>query len=121
MFERVGEKIKGWAIIVFTLMMIASFVLAIVSWATIEDGEPYYVIGGFLYVIIGPLSAWLSSLILYGFGELIEESKAARKMLQIQVTGNNKDGINVTNFEEQLENIEKKENNLFSDEIVSFK
>lgn len=75
MFENVGEKIKSWASALFYITTIISVITAIVLWATIEEGEPFYVIGGFIFAILGPLSAWFSSLILYGFGELITTTK----------------------------------------------
>ena len=65
MFENVGEKIKSWASALFYITTIISIITAIVLWATIEEGEPFYVIGGFIFAILGPLSAWFSSLILY--------------------------------------------------------
>lgn len=75
MFEQVGEKIKTWAMALFWISVMISFVVAIVLWATIEEGEPFYVIGGFMFAILGPLSAWFSSLLVYGFGELIVTTK----------------------------------------------
>ena len=65
MFNNIGKKIKGLAIISSIIGWIVSLVGAIYCWA--ND----YVFIGFVVLIMGCLLSWLSSFLLYGFGELI--------------------------------------------------
>lgn len=70
MFNNVGGKIKAvakvtaWVGIVFCL--IYGFVLLVPA----DDTAPI----GLLIMTVGSLLSWMSSLVLYGFGELVENS-----------------------------------------------
>lgn len=80
MFENIGGKIKGLAVLVCSLGMIASVLYGIVL---ISDA--YYdmeIISGCLFIFVGPLIAWLSSCGIYGFGELIEKICGIHDMMQ---------------------------------------
>ena len=69
MYDNIGGKIKQWAKVVCIAEAIVAVIGAIVMMATAEDGT---MIGmGFLVLILGPLAAWVSSWLLYGFGEII--------------------------------------------------
>lgn len=84
MFNNIGEKIKKVAFVVFiicsTVCVLVGFTYIIASislGATTTYGETAsstYVLTGILYIIIGPLGSWLSSIVLYGFGELVSNS-----------------------------------------------
>ena len=66
MFENIGSKIKTVAIAAFVLGAVASVVLgAMLS----QQG-----IIGLFVAAIGVLTSWISSLALYGFGQLIENT-----------------------------------------------
>lgn len=80
MFERAGEKIKNWATTSFYVETIIYVIGAIAMWiVSINDGVDY-IWGGFVLLIFGPLSAYFTSLLLYGFGELVDTNK---KQLEI--------------------------------------
>lgn len=65
MYDEVGGKIKTLAKVIAWVGIIASVVVGIV---TISTGV------GILVLILGPLFSWLSTLVLYGFGQLIENT-----------------------------------------------
>lgn len=70
MFDNIGGKIKGVAA-AFTWIGIAlSSLTGLVVMFSNEDTP----LPGLLIIIIGCLASWLSSLTLYGFGQLIENS-----------------------------------------------
>lgn len=81
MFDNVGKKIKGVAKIFCWIGIIGSFIFPLtVILRLIND---YYgskeeklisLAISIAVLIIGPLLAWLGSLTLYGFGELIDKT-----------------------------------------------
>lgn len=78
MFENVGKKLKSLAkvmcvigIIVFIIAAIVLFVAA--SNSTTESLAYTNIYMGFACLIVGPLGSWISSLFVYGFGELIDK------------------------------------------------
>ena len=75
LFSDPGAKIKKVTQIVFWISCIACFVLAITLFghAAEEDGG-LYALWGFVTLLAGPLVSWISSLLLYAFGELVENS-----------------------------------------------
>lgn len=69
MFDNIGGKIKILAKVLCWVGIIGFVLSAIYVWVTIGR----YGVGlGFALFIIGPLVSWISSFLLYGFGELIE-------------------------------------------------
>lgn len=70
MHKEIGKKIKKMAIVIFVLEAILFFIGAIILMAINND----LFLVGILMMIIGPLLAWVSSFILYGFGELIDKT-----------------------------------------------
>lgn len=74
MFERPGEKLKTLAIIDFVIMLIASVVLAFIYGKSGYRNE--FNIGLFLLIAgVGSLTGYISALVLYAFGELIDSSE----------------------------------------------
>ena len=70
LYQNIGEKIKRWAIVIFIVEAIASVIGAIVIMVSAED---YWIlIVGLLVLFVGPLVAWVSSWLIYGFGELLD-------------------------------------------------
>jgi hypothetical protein len=65
MFDNIGSKIKGLAVTVFGIEAFASVILGIYN---LTDDE--FAIG-IILLLVGPINAWVSSWLLYGFGELI--------------------------------------------------
>ena len=69
-YENIGNKIKGLAQMAFVVEAIAAVITGIALMATDED----LILYGLLVLIVGPIIAWVSSWLLYGFGQLIENS-----------------------------------------------
>lgn len=72
LYENIGGKIKSWAKWIFIVEAIGSIIAGIVLAA--EEDILYIFIA-----IIGPFIAWVSSWILYAFGELVEDVGRIRK------------------------------------------
>ena len=70
MFDNIGGKIKGLAKAVFIVEAIAAVIAGIALIASDEDLIPI----GLLVLFIGPIVAWVSSWLLYGFGEIIDKT-----------------------------------------------
>lgn len=68
MYDNIGSKIKIVAQILFVLGVIGSIIFGFVICFGSEDFNAI----GFLYILLGGLISWLSTLLMYGFGELIE-------------------------------------------------
>ena len=68
MFDNIGGKIKILAQIFVWIGIIASVILGIILCNT--DVEWL----GVICIFLGPILCWISSMTLYGFGELIENS-----------------------------------------------
>ena len=71
MFDNIGSKIKGLA----SAVTWAGIILSIISGiAMIASSEGLLAFPAILVIAVGSLISWLSSLTLYGFGQLIENS-----------------------------------------------
>lgn len=81
MFKNIGGKIKGLASVIAWLGIIVSVVTGVIYMATAFDGVGI----GFLILVLGSLVSWISSWLLYGFGELIENTSKIAK----NITPNN--------------------------------
>ena len=66
MYDHIGGKIKILAKVTFAIVAIAS----IVGGFALLDGSDGL---SMILVICGPLISWISSLLLYGFGEIIDK------------------------------------------------
>lgn len=69
-YENIGNKIKGLAQMAFVVETIAAVITGIALMASDED----LILYGLLVLIVGPIIAWVSTWLLYGFGQLIENS-----------------------------------------------
>ena len=69
-YDNIGEKIKGLAKAFFFIGAIAAVFAGIFLMSDSEDT----VLWGLLMIIAGPIISWVSSWLLYGFGQLIENS-----------------------------------------------
>ena len=70
MFDNIGGKIKTLAKVVCWIGIIACIITGIVLMATNDD----LVLVGILTAVVGSLLSWVGSFILYGFGQLVENS-----------------------------------------------
>ncbi|MBQ7089981.1 MAG: hypothetical protein IJN82_02580 [Clostridia bacterium] len=73
MYSDIGSKIKGLAKACFIVEAIGCIIGAIAIFST--DAVDEFAIVGILLLILGPLAAWVSSWLIYGFGELIEQCR----------------------------------------------
>ena len=69
-YDNIGGKIKGWAKWIFAIEAIAAVISGFVLMAQDED----MILIGLLVAVFGPIVAWVSSWLLYGYGQLIENS-----------------------------------------------
>ena len=69
-YENIGDKIKGLAKASFIVVAMAAVGAGIALMASADDMIPV----GLLVMVVGPIVAWVSSWLLYGFGQLIENS-----------------------------------------------
>lgn len=91
MFNNVGKKIKGFAAVLTWIGIVASCLSGMVT--MVIDDE--FVGVGLLIMVIGSLLSWISSLTMYGFGELVDNSAKAVKLLQ-KNTISNLDSVGAT-------------------------
>lgn len=70
MFDNIGGKIKILAQVLCWIGIIAS-----VSFGFVFVVEGYYTaFGAILMMVLGSLGSWIGSFVLYGFGQLVENS-----------------------------------------------
>lgn len=77
MYDNIGGKIKGLAKAIFIIEAIVTIITGIMLLIT---GE--LALFGLLILICGPLIAWVSSWVLYAFGELVEDVGIIRYQTQ---------------------------------------
>ena len=70
MYDNIGGKIKGLAKATFIVEAIAAVITGIALMATDGDLIGY----GLLVMLLGPIVAWVSSWLLYAYGELVDKA-----------------------------------------------
>ena len=86
LYQNIGEKIKSMAKAMFFVEAVASIILGLII-----IGEEVFVWNatfGVITLIAGPIIAWVSSLITYGFGELVEKVVSIDKKTKRDVHSN---------------------------------
>ena len=76
MYDNIGRKIKDLAKTICLLEAFAAIIAGMIvigTFADAKDGTGMIGIG-ILIMLVGSLLAWISSWLLYGFGELIEKT-----------------------------------------------
>ena len=76
MYDNIGGKIKGLAKVGFAVMALGSFIAGI---AVLSNGSKSNETLGVLLMLLGPVVSWISSWMLYGFGEIIDKLCAIEK------------------------------------------
>ena len=78
MFNNIGQKIKAAAKFLCWVGIISSIVVGftwmMLPWTVGTNNLVRETVCGILVMAIGPLVSWLWSIILYGFGQLIENT-----------------------------------------------
>ena len=82
LYTNIGRKIKTWAKVFFVLGAIASDAIAIFMLFAAKRGGIPFVVSALLLSVLGPVAAWISSLPLYAFGELVDKTSANEKNTQ---------------------------------------
>ena len=89
MFNNIGGKIKGLAKFICWVGIIASIIfgIIIIASATKSFGGYRYtdtrtIILGVITIVAGSIISWIGSFVLYGFGELVENSSTIKYELQ---------------------------------------
>ena len=72
MYNNIGKKIMGLAKFVAWIGIIGSIISGIFI---ISAGSQI----GFLTIVLGSLVAWVGSFVLYGFGQLIDDTSSIRR------------------------------------------
>lgn len=70
MFENIERKIKGLAVVMCIVGIIASFYFGLKSYDLVQAA---------LIIVVGSLISWVGSFALYGFGELIATTKEMKQ------------------------------------------
>jgi hypothetical protein len=70
MYKNIGKKIKTLAKAMFIIEAIAS----VISGIALMPIDDEFILYGLLIIFFGPVVAWVSSWILYGFGELVDKT-----------------------------------------------
>ena len=69
-YHNIGKKIKTLAMVGFIVETILFALYGVLIVAENRD----FILTGLLVIILGPIFAWISSWLVYGFGQLIENS-----------------------------------------------
>ena len=70
MYDNIGEKVKGLAKAIFAVEAIA----AVITGFSLMTGGKYWILVGLLVMILGSIIAWVSSWLLYAFGQRVQNS-----------------------------------------------
>ena len=79
MFQKIDEKVKNLAVVIFLLECIGAIIGGIVVWKTADD------YGFLLFLAIaggGFITAWINALIVYAIGEAAEGTKYVRPLCE---------------------------------------
>lgn len=79
LYADIGAKIKTWAVWIFIVESIGAIITGVILMGS-ELLAP-----GFLVMIIGPIAAWVSSWLLYAFGQLVEDIHELRNIEYAQL------------------------------------
>ncbi len=106
MFNNIGEKIKNLASFFAIIGIIVSCMTGLMM---ITSGEDSFILVGFIVMVVGSLVAWISSWILYGYGELIEKASetAENTRLLLQNSIRNEANASQARYSELSERINK--------------
>ena len=80
LYENIGGKIKNWAKWIFIVEAIGAVIGGIVYFVENDLDDGWI---GVLIIFLGPVAAWVSSWLLYAFGELVENSGIAKEKLTL--------------------------------------
>jgi len=104
MYNNIGKKIKTLAIVFAIIEAAGSIIGGLVLLVEALDYDEDMIPVALLLLIVGPLFAWISSWMFYGFGELIEKvTIIARNTRNGEIKSETQERID----EERIRNLEK--------------
>ena len=90
MFNNIGGKIKTLASVITWLGIGLSVIIGIVLMVMAEE----LILIGLIVAILGSIFSWIGSFLIYGFGELIENSSIIAKKANMSFSEINGSGVN---------------------------
>ena len=78
LYKDIGKKIKNWAKWMFIIEAIGSIIAGIVMMSQAEDIDEILFISGILTIFLGPIIVFISSWVLYAFGQFVDDIHAMR-------------------------------------------
>ncbi|MBE6572328.1 MAG: zinc-ribbon domain-containing protein [Ruminococcaceae bacterium] len=87
MYSNIGKKIKVLTVIITVILMLgalgtgAYFIITGLDY--FDYGGEYFVYLGIAIAIAGPILAWIMSFMMYGFGQLIDNTDKLVKLAQV--------------------------------------
>jgi hypothetical protein len=89
LYDNIGGKIKGWAKWIFIVEAIGAVIAGIALMVDAGDIDTLQFVMGIVTVVFGPLVAYVSSWLLYAFGQLVEDIH----IIRIKQTIASEDGL----------------------------
>ena len=74
MYNNVGRKIKDLASLLAGLGIFFSIIIGLIMFAAGIENNGYLSFMGIIFAVVGSIAAWLSALLLYAFGQLVDNS-----------------------------------------------
>ena len=112
LYSNIGSKIKNWAKWVFIVEAIASMIGAICMMTSAEDS--WMLVVGMIVLVVGPFIAWVSSWLLYCFGEIIvkltaiehntRSTNADKEESSVHTNEENEQQVHILTDEEKVRN-----------------
>lgn len=99
LFDNISEKLKNTATVIFWIGTSVSVIIAIVMWIQSQDSyytEELYTTLGFVFFFIGPIISWITSILFFGFGELIEKATAIERNTRATKSADKEAAINTS-------------------------
>ena len=94
MFNNIGAKIKGLAEV---FAIVGIFIACVTGVLFMSSGDETFIIVGLGIMIGGSIAAWISGCVLYGYGEMVENSaKTAKNTILILMNVTKKSGGQIT-------------------------
>lgn len=92
MYNHIGAKIKGLVKIIVIIGFVCVGIMGFVTMITsIINEAPSGILTGLLEQIIGAFLVWVAGFLLYGFGELVDNSTKMREMMEKKNDKENKE------------------------------
>lgn len=83
MFENIGQKIKGLSKIIFTAGVILAVIIGIILFCLLIEDGVLAVLSAVACIGIGILLSWLSVMLLYGYGDMVQNISDIRNQLYV--------------------------------------